>query len=276
VKKKTKTGKELEKKVAELYRKFGDVEKVEHDKGIVGNQIDVYVEMKTGDGSVLRIAIEAKDYTEPVGIAIVNAYAILVDKLRSSGHIDQGAIVSTSGFSKPARIAADDAGLRLLELADLVMWAEKVGPKPVQPLPGRHQEINDLLKLFTYAAFMEVDYTGGDPSAVYSAIRRTRREMGEKAWFLLGSDAAAIGFRSIQQMLYELEKKAGELYPDVAKLADDEEYKHLPKGERTEKARAVLGDAVSDEASAFIRERAVEIREAVGKLVGDLEKIESS
>ncbi len=100
--------------------------------------------------------------------------------------------------------------------------------------------------------------------------------MGDKAWFLFSEDAAAIGFRSIQQKLYELERDAGKEYPEVAKLADAEEIKHLSKEERTAEVRATFGEEVSDEASAFIRERAVLIREDVQDLVAHLGKLEES
>jgi hypothetical protein len=276
VNKKTSTGKALEKQVADLYRELVAVEKVEHDKEMAGNQIDVYVEMKTDDGSLLRIAVEAKDHKDPVGVSIVNGYAAIVKILRDAGLIDHGLIVSRSGFTKPGRQAADNAHLRLLELADLEMWANKLSHEPAKPLPTHHEEINDLLKLFTYAAFMEVDYTGGDPTAVYSAIRRTRLSMGDHAWFLFGDDAAAIGFRSIQEKLYELERDTEKLYPEVAWLAETGEYKHLSKEERTAKVRDSLGEETSDKASEFIREGAVQIREEVQKLVADLKKLESS
>lgn len=139
-KKATKTGKELEQRVAGTYRKMG-ARKVEHDVRLAGNQIDVYVELGTADRSLHRIAVEAKDWTSKVGIDVVNDFALRVRLLRDKGKIDRGVIVSTSGFSKEARDAAKEYDIRLLELADLgamVVEAkaerEKVATAPTPPV----------------------------------------------------------------------------------------------------------------------------------------------
>ena len=58
-KKETKTGKELERRVADAYRAMGAWE-VEHDKEMAGNQIDVYVELETPGHLLHRTAVEAK------------------------------------------------------------------------------------------------------------------------------------------------------------------------------------------------------------------------
>jgi hypothetical protein len=127
----TKTGKELERRVANAYRQMG-ARKVEHDVELAGNQIDVYVELETPGRLLHRIAIEAKDWSNPVGIDIVNKFAIVADLLRRKRLIDEGVIVSTSGFSKQARNAARIHGIRLLEPSDLdVMIKEARGPGPI-------------------------------------------------------------------------------------------------------------------------------------------------
>ena len=114
----TKTGRELERLVAQAYRDLG-ARTVVHDVDLAGHQIDVYVELETADRSLHRIAVEAKDYTRPVGIKIVSDYSTVVDRLRRKGLIDEGVIVSAAGFSRQARNAAEDEDLRLLEPADL-------------------------------------------------------------------------------------------------------------------------------------------------------------
>ena len=118
-----KTGRALERQVADLYRALG-AWKVEHDVWKAGHQIDVYVEMAGPEGSLHRIAVEAKDWQSPVGIDVVSRWALVVDDLRRAGLIDEGVIVSPIGFTKPARKEAAEhirRGLpvRLLELADL-------------------------------------------------------------------------------------------------------------------------------------------------------------
>ncbi|MCD6553539.1 MAG: hypothetical protein J7M16_05980 [Anaerolineae bacterium] len=52
-KKITKTGKALERRVADAYRAIG-ARKVEHDVELAGHQIDVYVEMETADRALHR------------------------------------------------------------------------------------------------------------------------------------------------------------------------------------------------------------------------------
>jgi hypothetical protein len=143
-KEETKTGKELERRVAQAYRDAG-AWKVEHDRELAGNQIDVYVELATPGNLLHRIAVEAKDHTRPVGIKIVNDFAKVVDTLRRADLIDEGIIVSAMGFSKQARNAVETHNIRLLEGADLdqmVAEAKEAGqtkpsapPVPKPPAP---------------------------------------------------------------------------------------------------------------------------------------------
>jgi hypothetical protein len=135
----TKTGKELERWVANAYREMG-ARKVEHDVELAGNQIDVYVELETPGRLLHRIAVEAKDWTSTVGIDIVNEFAIIVNLLRTKGLIDEGVIVSASGFSKQARNAGREHCIRLLESADLTAMVAKekgtrltISPSPAIP-----------------------------------------------------------------------------------------------------------------------------------------------
>lgn len=113
-----KFGTEFEKRVADAYRKLG-AKKVEHDVDMAGNQIDVYVEMEAPGGMLHRIAVEAKELDRSVGIKIVNDFAKVVDALQRERLIDEGVIVSQSGFSRQARTGAKAHGLRLLDIADL-------------------------------------------------------------------------------------------------------------------------------------------------------------
>ena len=121
------SGRPFERQVADLYRALG-AWKVEHDVLMAGHQIDVYVEMAGPTRSLHRIAVEAKDWQAPVGQRVVSEWALVVDDLRRAGLIDEGDIVSSMGFTKPARQAAADHVRRglpvhLLELADLQAYA---------------------------------------------------------------------------------------------------------------------------------------------------------
>jgi hypothetical protein len=120
----TKTGRELEQHVANAYRRMG-ARKVKHDVELAGNQIDVYVELETPGRLLHRVAVEAKDWTSPVGVDVVNDFAQIVKLLHSERLIEEGVIVSASGFSRPARNAAQTYGIRLLELNDLNVMAEE-------------------------------------------------------------------------------------------------------------------------------------------------------
>jgi tetratricopeptide (TPR) repeat protein len=114
----TNTGKQLEIDVAQAYRQMG-AWKVEHNVEIGGNQIDVYAELETPGRLLHRIAVEVKDWNSPVGIDIVNRFGHIAKLLHSQRLIDEGLIVSASGFSRPARRAAQTHGIRLVEFADL-------------------------------------------------------------------------------------------------------------------------------------------------------------
>ena len=121
---KDKTGKDLERRVADIYRRFG-ASKVEHDVEMAGNQIDVYVEMRTQDGSMHRIAIEVRDHANQIGVGQVNEFAVIATLLQDKRLIDEAVIVSQCGFTRPARNAAETHGIRLLEVNDLLAPAER-------------------------------------------------------------------------------------------------------------------------------------------------------
>lgn len=118
------SGRKLEKKVADAYRQLG-AKKVEHDVDLNGNQIDVYVELETPSGLLHRIAVESKDWVNPVGVDVVNDFAKIVQLLRNNQLIDGGVIIASSGFSKQARKAAQANSIELLESADLDVMVAK-------------------------------------------------------------------------------------------------------------------------------------------------------
>jgi formylglycine-generating enzyme required for sulfatase activity len=109
---------------------------------MVGNQIDVYVELETPGCLLHRVAVEVKDWSRPVGIDVVNKFATVAGLLRAKDGIDEGVIVSRKGFSKQARNAARTHNILLLEPADLgAMVAEtKTMTGPVQEPPAEPAE----------------------------------------------------------------------------------------------------------------------------------------
>jgi len=141
--KESKPGRGLERQVADAYRALG-ARKVEHDVELAGNQIDVYVKMESPDHGLHRTAVEVKDWRRPVGIDVINEFAPIVASLRNAGLIDEGVIVSASGFSRPARNAAKAHGIRLLEISDLAGilagstpgFVKRAEPEPTETLPS--------------------------------------------------------------------------------------------------------------------------------------------
>jgi len=122
----TNKGKQLELEVADAYRQLG-AHKVERDVEMAGNQIDVYVELEAPGRLMHRIAVEVKNWAKPVGIDVVNGFAVITRLLRDQCLIDEGIIVSASGFSKPARNAVKTRTIRLLTPADLKVMIKKPG-----------------------------------------------------------------------------------------------------------------------------------------------------
>ena len=184
--KNTKTGKVLERQVADAYRAIG-ARRVEHDVELAGHQIDVYVEMETADRSLHRIAVEAKDYGSPVGIQIVHQFGNVVDTLRRLGHIDEGVIVSAAGFSRPARNAAREHGLRLLERADLEAMSR--GQEPAAGVPVWASSARAAASLPGDLA--PLGRASGSPFVVGRPLRASEPIFGRQAAFRFVADELA-------------------------------------------------------------------------------------
>jgi tetratricopeptide (TPR) repeat protein len=155
---KVKPGTGFERRVAETFRSLG-ARRAEHNVQMGGNQIDVCVELETSGGMIHKVAVEAKDWASPVGVGVVNDFAQIAKLLRQERLIDEGAIVSSIGFTVPARQAAKTHAIRLYEIADLdalAAKAEETGRSQVAPLllprpPDPH---------FAHPYPMQVNFTG--------------------------------------------------------------------------------------------------------------------
>lgn len=108
---------EFELRVAQIYRDLGA--KVEHDKNLDGMQIDIFVLFEAPDGSIIREAIECKSYTKPLGINEVIHTCERLDKLKKSGKIDKGVIVTLNGFTQDARTQCEASGIERFTISDL-------------------------------------------------------------------------------------------------------------------------------------------------------------
>jgi hypothetical protein len=131
------------------------VRKADHNVELAGNQVDVYVEIETPDRGQHRIVVEAKDWSKKVGVDVVNRFAIIVDTLRRKGLIEEGVIVSKSGFSTQARKAASQSNIRLVDIHDLE--ATVAGALSLSRLggtvAGEHRSVLGLLQLETIEEF---------------------------------------------------------------------------------------------------------------------------
>jgi hypothetical protein len=119
----------FEREVADLYRSLGA--DVRHDVSLAGNQIDIVVNERTASGSVVTRIVECKAYSTPVGVHQVRTFALTSKLLRDRHLADVATMVSaTSGFTKQARVAAEEFGIDLLEFADLVATTRRENGRP--------------------------------------------------------------------------------------------------------------------------------------------------
>jgi hypothetical protein len=110
-------GYQFEREVAAIYRALGT--DVAVDVGLAGSQIDILVKENTASGSVVKVAVECKSTSRPLGIEAVASFAGIAHLLKHRGLIDRAAIVAKAGFTRQARQAASEYALELLEFADL-------------------------------------------------------------------------------------------------------------------------------------------------------------
>ena len=111
-------GRKFEEEVADYFRILGS-KKVEVNRQIAGNQIDVYVEEETPSGSIVRVIVECKDYQNTVGVSKINAFASVLERVLAAGMADRGVFVARSGYSTEGRNAAAAAGVLLLTANDI-------------------------------------------------------------------------------------------------------------------------------------------------------------
>lgn len=110
-------GRAFEVEVADLFRALGA--RVELDRGLAGNQVDIVVTETTPAGADVRTAVECKAFDRPVGVGPVNAFAALWHLFRTRNLVQRAAMVSASGYSRQAQDAAAEHGLDLLDISDL-------------------------------------------------------------------------------------------------------------------------------------------------------------
>ncbi|MBN9381997.1 MAG: sigma-70 family RNA polymerase sigma factor [Chitinophagaceae bacterium] len=94
--------------------------KVQRNVHINGCQIDIYGEYATGV-ITLRLMVECKDYGEGhnVGIDEIMRFTGALAAARNAGIVDKGLLVTTHGFTAPAKTLAKRAGIDLTTYAEL-------------------------------------------------------------------------------------------------------------------------------------------------------------
>ena len=116
---KEKKWQKFEKLVASIQKTLAPKAKIIHDdkvRGKISNtlrQIDISIRQNVGQYS-LFVAIECKDYKDPVDINTVEEFKSKLKDISAN----KGAIVSASGFTKAAKNIAIDAGIDLYRLVD--------------------------------------------------------------------------------------------------------------------------------------------------------------
>ena len=109
-------GKAFEEEVFKILRVLGYT--VRCNEQINGCQIDIYGEFQTGVIS-LRLMVECKDYSKPIGIKHINKFAGVLSVARNNGAVDKGLFVTTHGYTAQAKEYARIAGIELTTYDEL-------------------------------------------------------------------------------------------------------------------------------------------------------------
>jgi hypothetical protein len=120
----------FEAEVANLFRALGL--NVQRDYNLAGNQVDILLSEKTTSGKTLRTIVECKFHRNPVGNQYIRQLSSVFEFAKASKLADHAILVSSSGFTKDARLVAEAAGVELLEIDDL---RTRVPAQPQPPSP---------------------------------------------------------------------------------------------------------------------------------------------
>ena len=143
-------GRSFELEVASLYRALGA--RAEVDRAIAGNQVDIVVTEPTPTG-IVRVAVECKAIEVPVGVDLVNAFAAVWHLFRNRNLVQRAAMVSRSGFTGPAKDAATEHGLELVEIGDLEALVAQRGTAPIKEPPDVETAQRPARRLFAVVPF---------------------------------------------------------------------------------------------------------------------------
>lgn len=103
--------------VADYYRYLGAT--VEQDCNMAGFQVDIVASEKTASGHEVRTIVECKFHKNKIGNRIINDFSRVFATIRDAGLANAGVVVSYSGFTQDAKLAAKHAGVTLLHYKDI-------------------------------------------------------------------------------------------------------------------------------------------------------------
>ncbi len=117
----------LEEEVSRRYEELGAID-VECDVDIDGNQIDVFARVPAVDGTYSRSIISCKHNRRPTGVGAVKEHNLVFRALLQTCQADTAVIVSSSGFSRPAKKLAESLGINLMTIEKLRMGGADFSP----------------------------------------------------------------------------------------------------------------------------------------------------
>jgi hypothetical protein len=109
---------DFEMQVADLFAALG-ADRVVHRAVLAGQGVDLLVTRTGSGGETTRAVVQCKAFTLKVGVGTVSTFASQVENLRESDHVDQGIMVSLSGFTPKAVGVAKQRGIRLYTIDQL-------------------------------------------------------------------------------------------------------------------------------------------------------------
>lgn len=108
--------------VADYYRSIGA--DVKQNINMSGFQVDILVSENTPSGEIVRSVVECKFYKAKVGNRIVNDFARIIATVKEAGETEHGVLVSFTGFTQDAHLAAKAAQIKLLQYKDILHKGE--------------------------------------------------------------------------------------------------------------------------------------------------------
>ena len=145
--------------VADYFKSTGA--KVEKEKNIIGFQLDMFLTETRESGEIVKSIVECKFHKEEIESRIVNDFSRLASIIITAGHADKAILVSYSGFTKEAHLAAERANILLIQYSDIMNGKlEKAKPRQNKEKilsyftePGPDQKANG--KVFVIMPFSE-------------------------------------------------------------------------------------------------------------------------